>query len=70
MVELVARLRAQLRALAQASASTLQVEDIEVDLLTRKVRRGGVEVALSTTEFELLVFLCATTARSSRASRS
>lgn len=58
MVELIARLRAQLRALAHASSSRLQVEDIELDLLTRKVRRGGTEVALSTTEFELLVFLC------------
>ena len=58
MAELVARLRAQLRALAHASASTLEVADIEIDLLTRKVTRGGTEVALSTTEFELLVFLC------------
>jgi DNA-binding response OmpR family regulator len=58
MAELVARLRAQLRALANASSSTLSVEDIELDLLTRKVKRDGVEVALSTTEFELLVFLC------------
>ena len=58
MVELVARLRAQLRALANASSSTLEVGDIEVDLLTRRVRRAGVEVPLSTTEFELLVYLC------------
>jgi two-component system, OmpR family, response regulator len=58
MAELVARLRAQLRALAHASASTMSVEDIEVDLLTRKVKRDGIEVALSTTEFELLVYLC------------
>ena len=58
MVELVARLRAQLRALANASSSTLEVGDIEIDLLTRRVRRGGVEVPLSTTEFELLVYLC------------
>jgi DNA-binding response OmpR family regulator len=58
MVELVARLRAQLRALANASSSTLEVEDIEVDLLTRRVRRAGVDVPLSTTEFELLVYLC------------
>ena len=49
--------RAQLRVIAQASASTLRAEDIEVDLLTRKVRRGGRQVALSTTEFELLVYL-------------
>jgi len=58
MVELVARLRAQLRALANASSSTLEVGDIEIDLLTRRVKRGGVEVPLSTTEFELLVYLC------------
>lgn len=58
IVELVARLRAQLRALANASSSTLEVGDIEIDLLTRRVRRGGVEVPLSTTEFELLVYLC------------
>ena len=55
--ELVARVRAQLRVLAQASSSTLQGEDIEVDLLTRRVQRGGRSVALSSTEFELLVYL-------------
>jgi two-component system OmpR family response regulator len=57
LAELVARVRAQLRVIAQASASTLQGEDIEVDLLTRRVRRGGEAVQLSTTEFELLVYL-------------
>ena len=41
IVELVARLRAQLRALANASSSTLEVGDIEIDLLTRRVRRGA-----------------------------
>ena len=57
MAELVARVRAQLRVVAQASARLLCEEDIEVDLLTRRVRRGGRQVALSTTEFELLVYL-------------
>ena len=52
-----ARLRIKLRVLAQASASTLRAEDIEVDLLTRKVTRDGRIVTLSTTEFELLVYL-------------
>jgi len=56
LAELVARVRAQLRVVAQASTSTLCGEDIEVNLLTRKVRRGGRSVALSTTEFELLVY--------------
>lgn len=57
MAELVARVRAQLRVIAEASTSTLEAEGIEVDLLTRKVQRGGRGVLLSTTEFELLVFL-------------
>jgi DNA-binding response OmpR family regulator len=57
VAELVARVRAHLRVVAQASASTLRAEDIEVDLLTRKVHRSGRSVTLSTTEFELLVYL-------------
>ncbi len=57
MAELVARVRAQLRVVAQASTSALAAEGIEVDLLSRKVRRGGDPVPLSTTEFELLVYL-------------
>jgi DNA-binding response OmpR family regulator len=57
MAELVARLRAHLRVIAQVSASSLSAEGIEVDLLARRVRRGGRQVPLSTTEFELLVFL-------------
>jgi DNA-binding response OmpR family regulator len=57
LAELVARVRAHLRILAQASASVLRAEDIEVNLLTRAVRRGGQTVRLSTTEFELLVYL-------------
>lgn len=57
LAELVARVRAQLRVLAEASSSTLSVADIEVNLLTRKVRRGKRAVQLSTTEFELLIYL-------------
>lgn len=57
MAELVARVRAQMRVVAQASANTLAAEGIEVDLLSRKVRRDGHAVVLSTTEFELLVYL-------------
>jgi DNA-binding response OmpR family regulator len=57
MAELVARVRAQLRVIAQASSSTLRAEGLEVDLLTRKVRRDGQALTLSTTEFELLVYL-------------
>ncbi|HTB70766.1 MAG TPA: response regulator transcription factor, partial [Solirubrobacteraceae bacterium] len=57
VAELVARVRAQLRVVAQASASTLRAEDIEVNLLNRKVTRGGRAITLSMTEFELLVYL-------------
>jgi DNA-binding response OmpR family regulator len=57
MAELVARVRAQLRVIAQASVTTLSGSGIDVDLLTREVRRDGEQVLLSTTEFELLVFL-------------
>ncbi len=57
LAELLARVRAQLRVAAQTSTTTLQSGDIEVNLLTRKVRRADVQVTLSTTEFELLVYL-------------
>jgi DNA-binding response OmpR family regulator len=57
LAELVARVRAQLRVRSEASASTLRAEGIEVNLIARKVRRGGEAVQLSTTEFELLVYL-------------
>jgi DNA-binding response OmpR family regulator len=55
--ELAARIRAQLRVASQAPTTTLTGGDVEVDLLTREVQRGGVVVRLSTTEFELLVYL-------------
>ncbi|MGH2911566.1 MAG: response regulator transcription factor [Solirubrobacteraceae bacterium] len=57
MAELVARVRAQMRVFAQASSTTLSGEGIEVNLLTRKVSRAGKAVLLSSTEFELLVYL-------------
>jgi DNA-binding response OmpR family regulator len=55
--ELAARIRAQLRMAAQAPATTLTAGDIDVNLLTREVRRGGELIRLSTTEFELLVYM-------------
>jgi DNA-binding response OmpR family regulator len=57
LVELVARLRAQMRVFAQASASTLSAEGIELNLLTRRATSNGRPVALSSTEFELLAHL-------------
>jgi DNA-binding response OmpR family regulator len=55
--ELAARIRAQLRMAAQTPQTTLRAADIEVNLITREVRRAGEPVRLSTTEFELLVYL-------------
>ena len=57
LTELAARIRAQLRAQAHATVTELRGAEIEVDLLSREVRRGGERVRLSTTEFELLVHL-------------
>lgn len=57
LAELLARVRAQLRVVAQTSATTLRGADIEANLLTRRVRRGDASVQLSSTEFELLVYL-------------
>ena len=42
---------------AQTPTTTLIGGDVEVDLITREVRRGGAPVRLSTTEFELLSYL-------------
>jgi DNA-binding response OmpR family regulator len=57
LTELAARIRAQLRIASQAPQTSLIGAGVEVDLLTRDVRRDGDPVRLSTTEFELLVYL-------------
>ncbi|MGH2868845.1 MAG: response regulator transcription factor [Solirubrobacteraceae bacterium] len=61
--ELAARIRAQLRLVAQTPTTTLSAGDVEVDLITREVRRGEAIVRLSTTEFELLTYLLRNTGR-------
>jgi two-component system OmpR family response regulator len=57
--ELQARVEALLRrAAAQAPPlSLLRVADLELDLLSRRVSRGGREIQLTTKEFQLLEFL-------------
>ncbi len=55
--ELAARIRAQLRVVRQTPQTTLTGGGIDVNLLTRDVHRDGELVRLSTTEFELLVYL-------------
>ena len=55
--ELAARIRAQLRVVSQTANTSLGAAGIEADLLSREVQYYGAPVALSTTEFELLVYL-------------
>ncbi|MBV8432085.1 MAG: response regulator transcription factor [Solirubrobacterales bacterium] len=57
LTELAARIRAQLRIASQVPQTSLISGGIEVELLTREVRRDGDPIRLSTTEFELLVYL-------------
>ena len=56
--ELVARLNALARRPPMSDrATTLTVADLEVDLITRTVRRGGKLIELQPREFQLLEFL-------------
>jgi DNA-binding response OmpR family regulator len=57
LAELAARVRAHLRAVMQSPATAMRAGDLEVDLITREVRRAGEKVRLSSTEFELLVYM-------------
>ena len=54
--ELLARLRALLRR-GTARASAIQVADLNVDLVTRKVQRAGKNIDLTAKEFALLEYL-------------
>jgi DNA-binding response OmpR family regulator len=55
--ELLARLRALLRRDVPGRELMLRVDDLEIDLLGRRVIRGGVELDLTRREYELLEFL-------------
>jgi DNA-binding response OmpR family regulator len=54
--ELAARVRAHLRTPPNSESTRLEALDIELDLLTRRVTRDGVEVSLSAKEFDLLAY--------------
>ena len=54
--ELKARIRALARRHGPSEDSLLQVGDLSVDLMERRVERRGQEVVLSNREFELLVY--------------
>jgi DNA-binding response OmpR family regulator len=55
--ELLARLRALLRRDTTGRDLLLRADDLEVDLLARRVVRGGVELDLTKREYELLEYL-------------
>jgi two-component system, OmpR family, response regulator len=56
--ELLARVQALVRRSTQATpATTLTLEDLELDLLTRRVTRAGKEIDLRPREFTLLEYL-------------
>jgi two-component system copper resistance phosphate regulon response regulator CusR len=55
--ELLARLRALLRRETTGREHVLHADDLEMDLLTRRVVRTGIELDLTRREFELLEYL-------------
>lgn len=62
--ELLARIQAQLRRSAPFSEPTvLTVADLSIDLLSRRVTRGGVRIDLQPREFALLEYLVRNTGR-------
>jgi len=60
VAELQARLRALLRRSTpgQSETTRLHVADLEIDLIRREARRGGLELQLTQQEFALLEYLC------------
>jgi DNA-binding response OmpR family regulator len=57
VAELLARLRALLRRGRSGEETVLRADDLEVDLLHRRVVRGGAEVSLTQREFDVLAYL-------------
>jgi two-component system, OmpR family, copper resistance phosphate regulon response regulator CusR len=55
--ELLARIRVQLRLAGAPDASTLRVGDLSIDLLGRRVMRGGIRLELPPRQYDLLVCL-------------
>jgi DNA-binding response OmpR family regulator len=57
VAELAARIRAQLRSVTRDPGTELDVDGLQINLISRDVSVDGKPVNLSTTEFELLVYL-------------
>jgi DNA-binding response OmpR family regulator len=52
--ELLARVRRRIKAPSEAGSSMLAAGDVQLDLMTRRVRAGGVEHELTAREFSML----------------
>jgi two-component system KDP operon response regulator KdpE len=63
VAELLARVRAQLRRTGKSTSSSLEFEDLTIDLERRRVVQGGREVKLTPTEFTLLELLATNAGR-------
>jgi two-component system copper resistance phosphate regulon response regulator CusR len=57
MEELLARLRALLRRQRSELTNVLRVADLEIDMVSRRARRGERQIELTNREFGLLTFL-------------
>ena len=57
MQELIARLRALIRRQTDDPRSALKVADLELDVLTRRARRGARQITLTAKEFAVLEYL-------------
>ncbi len=55
--ELVARLKALLRRVGSSSETVLHVNDLVIDVLSRRVKRAGREIELTPRQYELLEYL-------------
>lgn len=55
--ELLARIRALVRRNSEPSRTKLSVGDLEMDLLTRKVTRAGIDIELTVRQFSVLEYL-------------
>lgn len=55
--ELLARIRVQLRQNDMPLSTKLYIADLQMDLLTKKVQRAGIEIKLTAKEFSLLEYL-------------
>lgn len=55
--ELLARVRALLRRTGNSTETVLRIDDVVIDLVTRKVTRHGVPIELTPRQFDVLAYL-------------